>query len=141
MPTVKLQLADGTIYNHPGKVTKMSGVLDPATGTVQMIAVFPNPERLLKSGGSGSVVVPHDNNNVVVIPQSCVNEVQDKKFIYTATKDNKAKFTEIKVAPQNDGKNFVVTEGLQVGDRYITNGITKLSDGMEIVPITPERYQ
>ena len=141
MPTVKLQLADGTIYNHPGKVTKMSGVIDPATGTVQMIAVFPNPERLLKSGGSGSVIVPHDNNNVVVIPQNCVNEVQDKKFIYTVTKDNKAKFTEIKVAPQNDGKNFVVLEGLQVGDRYVTNGITKLTDGMEIVPITPERYQ
>ena len=49
--------------------------------------------------------------------------------------------TEIKVAPQDDGTNYVVTEGLQVGDKYVTNGITKLQDQMEIVPITPERYQ
>lgn len=141
MPTVKLQLADGSIYNHPGKVTKMSGVIEAATGTVQMIAVFQNPERLLKSGGSGSIVVPHDNTSAIVIPQSCVSEVQDKKFVYTVTKDNKVKFTEIKVAPQNDGNNFVVTEGLNIGDRYVTNGITKLTDGMEIKPITPDRYQ
>jgi membrane fusion protein (multidrug efflux system) len=141
MPTVKLQLADGTIYNHPGKVTKMSGVIDAATGSAQLIAVFPNPERLLKSGGSGSVIVPHDNSSAIVIPQACVSEVQDKKFVYTVTKDNKVKYTEIMVAPQNDGNNYVVTQGLKVGDRYVTNGITKLTDGQEIKPITPQRYQ
>jgi membrane fusion protein (multidrug efflux system) len=141
MPTVKLQLADGTIYNHPGKVTKMSGVIDAATGSAQLIAVFSNPERLLKSGGSGSVIVPHDNSSAIVIPQACVSEVQDKKFVYTVTKDNKVKNTEIMVAPQNDGNNYVVTQGLKVGDRYVTNGITKLTDGQEIKPITPQRYQ
>ncbi|MBP5712698.1 MAG: efflux RND transporter periplasmic adaptor subunit [Prevotella sp.] len=141
MPTVRLQLADGTIYNHPGKVTKMSGVIDAGTGSVQLIAVFQNPNRLLKSGGSGSIIVPHDNSTAIVIPQSCVSEVQDKKFVYTVTKDNKVKYTEIKVAPQNDGNNYVVTEGLSVGDRYVTNGITKLTDGQEIKVITPERYQ
>ena len=141
MPTVTLQLADGTTYNHPGKVTKMSGVLDPATGSAQLIAVFQNPERLLKSGGSGSIIVPHDNVASIVVPQSCVMEIQDKKFMYTVGKDSKVKYTEIKVAPQNDGNNYVVTEGLNVGDRYVTNGITKLTDGMEIKPITPARYQ
>ena len=141
MPTVTLQLADGTTYNHPGKVTKMSGVLDAATGSAQLIAVFQNPERLLKSGGSGSIIVPHDNVASIVVPQSCVMEIQDKKFMYTVGKDSKVKYTEIKVAPQNDGNNYVVTEGLNVGDRYVTNGITKLTDGMEIKPITPARYQ
>ena len=141
LPSVQLQLADGTIYGHEGKVTKMSGVIDQATGTVQMIAVFPNPERLLKSGGSGSIVIPHQNSSAIVIPQACVMEVQNKKFVYTLGKDNKVQYTEIKVAPQNDGMNYVVTDGLKVGDKYVTNGITKLSDQMEIVPITPERYQ
>jgi len=140
LPAVQLQLADGTIYGHEGKVTKMSGVIDQATGTVQLIAVFPNAEKLLKSGGSGAIVIPHDNNSAIVIPQSCVSEVQDKKFVYTLGKDNKVVYTEIKVAPQNDGNNYVVTEGLKVGDKYVSNGITKLSDGMVIVPITPERY-
>ena len=141
LPAVKLQLADGTIYGHEGKVTKMSGVIDQATGSVQMIAVFPNPEKLLKSGASGAIVIPHDNASAIVIPQACVMEVQNKKFVYTLGKDNKVAYTEIKVAPQNDGNNYVVTDGLKVGDKYVTNGITKLSDQMEIVPITPERYQ
>ncbi len=141
LPAVKLQLADGSIYAHEGKVTKMSGVIDAATGTVQMIALFSNAEKLLKSGASGNIIIPHANNSAIVIPQSCVMEVQNKKFVYTVGKDNKVVYTEIKVAPQNDGNNYVVTDGLKVGDKYVTNGITKLNDQMEIKPITPERYQ
>ena len=109
LPAVKLQLADGTIYGHEGKVTKMSGVIDQTTGSVQMIAVFPNPEKLLKSGGSGAIVIPHSNSSAIVIPKACVMEVQNKKFVYLLGKDNKVAYTEIKVAPQNDGNNFVVT--------------------------------
>lgn len=141
IPAVKLQLADGTTYAHEGKVTKMSGVIDAATGTVQLIAIFPNPEKLLKSGGSGAIIIPHSNASAIVIPQACVMEVQNKKFVYILGKDNKVQYTEIQVAPQNDGMNYVVTDGLKVGDKYVTNGITKLTDKMEIVPITPERYQ
>lgn len=141
MPEIRLQLADGTVYNQPGHVTKMSGMIDAATGSVSMIARFPNPQRLLKSGGSGSVIIPTRSSNTIIVPQSVVSEVQDKLFIYVVGKDNKVKYTEITVAPQNDGKNYVVTSGLKTGDKYVTNGITKLSDGMEIVPITPERYQ
>ena len=141
MPNVQLQLADGTIYGHEGKVTKMSGVIDPATGSIQVIAVFPNPERMLKSGGSGSIIIPKSNSSAIVIPQGCVSEIQNKKFVYTLGKDNKVKYTEIQVDPQTDGNNYIVTDGLKVGDKYVTNGITKLTDGMEIVPITPEKYQ
>jgi membrane fusion protein (multidrug efflux system) len=141
LPNVKLQLADGSIYTHEGKVTKMSGVIDQATGTVQLIAVFPNPEKLLKSGGSGNIIIPRDQSEVIVIPQGCVMEVQNKKFIYTVNDSNKVIYTEITVDPQNDGNNYVVTGGLKAGDKYVTNGITKLSDQMEIVPITPERYK
>ena len=141
MPNVQLQLADGTIYGHEGKVTKMSGVIDASTGSVQIIAVFQNPEKILKSGGSGAIIIPNSNSDAIIIPQNCVSEVQNKKFVYVLGKDNKVKYTEIKVDPQNDGNNYIVTDGLKVGDKYVTNGITKLSDGMEIVPITPEKYQ
>ena len=140
-PPVKLQLADGSIYNHDGKVAKMSGVIDSSTGSVQLIAVFPNPEKMLKSGGSGAIIVPRDDTSAIIIPQGCVSEVQNKKFVYVLGKDNKVKYTEIQVDPQNDGTNYIVTDGLKVGDKYVTNGITKLTDGMEIVPITPEKYQ
>jgi len=141
LPAVKLLLADGSTYAHEGTVAKMSGVIEQATGSVQMIAVFPNPDKLLKSGASGSIVIPRDQSAAIVIPQSCVMEVQNKKFVYTLGKDNKVQYTEITVDPQDDGVNYVVTSGLKVGEKYVTNGITKLSDQMEIVPITPERYQ
>jgi len=139
-PAVKLQLADGSIYNHPGKVVKMSGVIDATTGAVSLIAHFANPEKLLKSGGAGSIVVPNDDNNAIVIPQEACSQVQDKIFVYVVTKDNKVKYSEIKVNPQDDGKNYIVTSGLHVGDRIVVKGITKLTDGQQIKPITVQRY-
>jgi membrane fusion protein (multidrug efflux system) len=140
IPAVKLQLADGSIYGQEGKVTRMSGVIDQSTGSVQLIATFPNSEKTLKSGATGNIIIPRQNSNAIVISQACVSEVQNKKFVYTLGKDNKVKYTEITVDPQNDGNNYIVTGGLKTGDKYVTNGITKLSDGMEIVPITPQRY-
>ena len=139
-PAVKLQLADGSIYNHPGKVVKMSGVIDASTGSVSLIAHFANPEKLLKSGGAGQIVIPNDNNSAIVIPQEACSQVQDKIFVYVVTKDNKVKYSEIKVNPQDDGKNYIVTDGLHVGDRIVVKGITKLTDGQQIKPITVERY-
>ena len=141
LPSVKLLLADGTTYGHEGKVTKMSGVIDQATGSVQLIALFQNPQRILKSGGAGTIVIPRQATDAIIVPQSCVSEVQNKKFIYLVGNDNKVKYSEIKVDAQNDGMNYIVTDGLKAGDKYVTNGITKLSDGMEIKPITPERYE
>ena len=141
IPAVKLQLADGSIYGLEGHVTKMSGVIDAATGSVQLIAAFQNPEKQLKSGATGTIIIPRQNTNAIIIPMGCVSEVQNKKFVYLLGEGNKVKYTEIKVDPQNDGNNYIVTEGLKTGDKYVTNGITKLNDGMEIVPITPERYQ
>lgn len=141
LPAVKLQLADGSIYGHEGKVARMSGVIDQSTGSVQLIATFPNPERQLKSGATGKLIIPRQNTTAIVIPQSCVSEVQNKKFVYMLADGNKVKYSEIKVDPQDDGNSYIVTEGLKPGDKYVTNGITKLKDGMEIVPITPERYQ
>ena len=141
IPAVKLQLADGSIYGLEGHVTKMSGVIDATTGSVQLIAAFQNPEKQLKSGATGTIIIPRQNSDAIIIPRACVSEVQNKKFVYLLGEDNKVKYTEIKVDPQNDGNNYIVTEGLKTGDKYVTNGITKLNDGMEIVPITPERYQ
>jgi membrane fusion protein (multidrug efflux system) len=140
-PPVKLQLTDGSVYAHEGKVVAVSGVIDKTTGSVQVKAHFPNPEKLLKSGGSGSIIIPRSADAAIVIPQRVVMEVQNKKFVYLLKDSNKVAYTEITVDPQNDGVNYIVTSGLKVGDKYVTNGITKLTDNMEIVPITPQRYE
>lgn len=140
-PAVKLQLADGTIYNQPGHVATVSGVIDPTTGSVSMRADFPNPEHLLKSGGSGSIVVPHNNSTAIIIPQDAVSQVQDKYFVYVVGKDNKVKYTPVTVNPNNDGKNYIIDGGLSVGDRIVVNGISSLTDGAEIKPLTEAQYQ
>ncbi len=139
-PAVKLQLADGTIYNQPGHVATVSGVIDPTTGSVSMRADFPNPDHLLKSGGSGSIVVPHVTNSAIIIPQDAVSQVQDKLFVYVVGKDNKVKYTAATVDPNNDGKNYIITSGLNIGDRIVINGISALTDGQEIKPITEAQY-
>lgn len=141
MPTVKLQLADGTTYNQPGHVVKMSGVIDSSTGAYTLIAHFANPNRLLKSGGAGQIIVPHVNNSAIVIPQEATVQVQDKIFVYVLGSDNKVKYTAIKVDSQDDGVNYIVTDGLHTGDRFVSKGITKLTDGQEIKPITEQQYQ
>ena len=139
-PAVKLQLADGTIYDHPGKVATVSGVIDPTTGTVSMRADFANPEHLLKSGASGSIVVPHVATSAIIIPQDAVAQVQDKHFVYIVGKDNKVKYSPVTVDPNDDGKNYIITSGLHVGDRIVVNGISSLTDGMEIKPVTEAQY-
>ncbi|MCI2087482.1 MAG: efflux RND transporter periplasmic adaptor subunit [Prevotella sp.] len=140
-PAVKLLLADGSTYNQPGRVVKMSGVIDPTTGAVSLIAHFSNPQGLLRSGGSGQIVIPSDDSRAIVIPQEACTQVQDKIFVYVVGHDNKVKYTEIMVNPQNDGLHYIVTGGLHVGDRIVTKGISSLTDGMKIVPITEEQYQ
>ena len=141
MPTVKLQLADGTTYNQPGRVVKMSGIIDATTGAYTLIAHFPNPQGLLKSGGAGQIIVPHVSNNIISIPQEATSQVQNKYFVYKVDKDNKVKYTEITVSPQNDGLTYIVTSGLNAGDRYVSKGISKLTDGEKIKPLTEEQYQ
>ena len=139
-PEVKLKLADETLYQHPGKVVKMSGVINQATGAVSLIARFPNPEHLLKSGASGTIIVPRVSNNSLVIPQSATTEIQDKVFVYKVGPKNQVRYTEITVDPQNDGNNYVVTGGLKAGDKIVTRGLTTLKDSLEIVPLTEEQY-
>ena len=140
MPALKLKLADGTTYSSEGKVTKASGIIDPVTGSTSLIAAFPNPQHILKSGGSGKVLIPHKATGAIIIPQDAVVEVQDKYFVYKVGKDNKVKYSEITIDTQNDGQNYIVTSGLAKGERIVVYGVTQLTEGMEIKPISEADY-
>lgn len=139
MPQVNLMLADGTQYSQPGTITAISGVIDQTTGSVQIRATFDNSGKVLRSGGTGSVLVPTHATDAIIIPQKATYEIQDKKYVYLVGKDNKVKNTEITVLPQNDGTNYVVTSGIKAGDRLVVEGVNSLKDGMQINPITPQQ--
>ena len=141
MPEVSLQLADGSIYSEKGRIDAVSGVIDQTTGSVSMRAIFPNNNNVLRSGGMANIIFPYVMENIIIIPQYATQEIQDKKFVYVVQPDSTVKYTEISISPLNDGQNFIVTSGLNSGDRIVTEGVQTLSDGRKIVPITEAQKQ
>lgn len=136
MPAVKLQLADGTMYDEEGKIDAVSGVIDQSTGSVSMRAIFPNKQNILRSGGMANVVFPYTMNDIMLIPQTATQEIQDKKFVYVLQPDSTLKHTEVQISNLNDGKNYIVTGGLKEGDQIVVEGVQTLQDGQKITPIT-----
>ena len=135
IPAVQLRLADGTVYPFTGKVATVSGVIDNNTGAASVRALFKNPSGMLRSGSTGAVIIPQEQTGVIVIPQKATFELQDRRFVYVVNDSNKVVSTPITVNPNTDGKNFVVTSGLQPGQRIAVEGVgTKLNDGMTITP-------
>ncbi len=141
MPAIKLQLSDGSIYEFEGKIDAVSGVIDQSTGSVSMRAIFSNEKNILRSGGMANVIFPYTMENIILIPQSATQEIQDKQFVFVLQPDNTLKHTEIKVSNLSDGKNYIVTDGLKAGDKIVIEGVQTLRDGQTIVPITPEQRQ
>ena len=137
MPSVHLQLIDGTIYADSGRVETISGVIDQATGSVNMRALFPNQRNILRSGGTGNVIFQNPMQNVIMIPQSATTEIQDKKFVFVVQEDNTLKNTEVQVFKLNDGKYYYVTNGLKAGDKIVMEGVQNLRAVVTITPITP----
>lgn len=141
MPAVRLQLSDGTTYQSEGKIDAVSGVIDQSTGSVSMRAVFPNDKNILRSGGTGNIIFPYTMDGIIIIPQSATVEIQDKKFVFVLQADNSVKNTEIQISNLDDGKNYLVTNGLKSGDKIVIEGVQNLHDGQAIQPITPEQQK
>ena len=138
MPAVRLQLSDGTTYQSEGKIDAVSGVIDQSTGSVSMRAVFPNDKNILRSG---NIIFPYTMDGIIIIPQSATVEIQDKKFVFVLQADNSVKNTEIQISNLDDGKNYLVTNGLKSGDKIVIEGVQNLHDGQAIQPITPEQQK
>ncbi len=127
-PAVTLTLNDGSQYEHAGKIDVISRIVDKATGTVSLRAVFSNPDGMMMSGGSARINIPYYRNDVIVIPQEATFEIQDKIFTYRVV-DGKAVSTQIKVFKINDGKEYIVEEGLEEGDVIVARGAGLLREG------------
>ncbi|MBR2026230.1 MAG: efflux RND transporter periplasmic adaptor subunit [Alistipes sp.] len=127
LPMVELQLSDGTKYSEKGRIEAISGIIDPTTGSVTLRAKFPNSKRLLISGGSGTVLLPHRQEGCVVIPQHATFEVQDKVYAYKY-ENGVAKAKIIGVFEISNGKEYIVESGLIEGDTIIVEGIGLLRD-------------
>ncbi|MDD4033487.1 MAG: efflux RND transporter periplasmic adaptor subunit, partial [Bacteroidales bacterium] len=134
MPEATLILANSEEYPEKGKVEMASGLISTETGSATFKAVFPNSLGLMRSGSSATVSIPEIKENVLVIPQEATFELQNKRFIYVLESENKVKSIAFTSTPSDDGKFFLVSEGLKPGDKVVTAGIASLNDGNTIVP-------
>ncbi len=130
---VELIMADGSIYQYKGKLETASGHIDKATGSMTMKAVFSNPDKLLRSGGSGRVVIHQTLHHVIRLPMSSVRDIQDKFFVFKLSDSNKVSMIPIEIAG-NSSTNYLIKSGVQPGDRIAVNRLDALNDGMQVKP-------
>jgi membrane fusion protein (multidrug efflux system) len=133
MPSVSLRLSDGSLYKHNGRVVAISGVVDQKTGAVRVRADFPNPDRTLKSGFTGNVLIPMKLENAIVIPQKATFEIQNRKFVYIVTDSSTVTSRPINVNPVEDGNVFVVIDGLSTGEKIVAEGAGFLKEKQKVV--------
>ena len=131
MPEVELVMSNGDVYEHTGKINAISGTISESTGAVSIRAVFNNRNHLLRNGGSGTIIIPTTLTGCMAIPQTATYELQDRIFVYKVV-DGKASSTEIQVAPQNNGKEYIVVSGLEVGDVIVAEGAGLIKEGTVI---------
>ena len=132
MPAVRMLLVDGTEYAETGRVEAVSGVVDRTTGSIQLKAVFNNPQGLLHSGSTGNVIVPVTYNDAVVIPTTATVQLQDKYKVYAVDKDGIAKETIVTLSEMTNGKNAVVTSGLNGGETIVAEGAGMVKNGQKV---------
>lgn len=132
MPPVELLLSNNTKFSEKGKVDATSGSINTATGSIRVRATFPNPQNRIRSGSSGTVVIPLRLDSALVVPQKATYEIQGAKFVYLITPENKAVSTPITVMDNSDGHFYVATEGLTAGDQIALEGLPSLHDGVII---------
>ena len=135
MPDIQLQLNDGSIYDQTGRIESISGIIDTSTGSVQLRAAFPNKGGLLHSGGAGSIILPVNYTDCIVVPQVATFELQDKVYVYKVV-DGKATSSMIDVEKINNGREYIVKWGLVPGDVIVAEGVGLLREGTPIVAKT-----
>ena len=133
VPQVSLFLKDGTEYAHKGKIVSASGVVDQMTGSVECRANFPNPDGALYSGIQGKVQMPLAMEDVMVIPLTAIVRLQNKTLAHKVDEKGCAVTTVISIEEIGNGKDAVVTAGLNPGDVIVAKGAANVYDGQQVV--------
>jgi len=141
LPKVRLVLANGANYALDGEVVTIEGSINSQTGAAKARALFDNPSRVLRSGATGRLVIPDVNEQAILIPQNATFGIQDRQFVLKV--DDKGLVSSTPITTQSgrtDSRNYVVTSGLQVGDRIVVEGVNQtVRDGMTIKPVDAQQ--
>ena len=133
LPPATFVMKNGTEYPHKGRVASLTGVVNAATGSLTAKVLFPNPDGHLYSGIQGTVVMKFDEKDVIVIPQYAVIRLQDKSQVYKVQADSTATAIDVTTEDTGNGKDFIITSGLNVGDKIVTTGANNVTEGQRVL--------
>ncbi len=133
MPEATFVMKNGTEYPHKGRVVSLTGVVNAATGSLTCKVSFPNPDGHLYSGIQGTVVMNFAEKDVIVIPQNAVIRLQDKSQVYKVQADSTATAIDVTTEDTGNGKDFIITSGLNVGDQIVTTGANNVTEGQKVL--------
>ena len=124
-------LANGNKFQQTGKIGAIEAEFNNETGNIPFRADFPNPDRLLRHGQTGTVLIRRTLNDAIVIPQRATFEILDKRYVYVVDKEDVAHRREIVV--QNELEDiFVIKKGVGVDDKIVLEGIRQVRDGEKV---------
>jgi len=133
LPPATFVMKNGTEYPHKGRFASLTGVVNAATGSLTAKVSFPNPDGHLYSGIQGTVVMKFDEKDVIVIPQYAVVRLQDKSLVYKVQADSTATAIDVTTEDTGNGKDFIITNGLNVGDKIVTTGANNVIEGQKVL--------
>lgn len=130
----ELVLADGSVYNHKGKLVFADRAVDPTTGTLGIEAEFPNPDHLLRPGQYTRVRAEIDRKkDAILVPQTAVQELQGTYSVAVVGSDNKVSLRPVQ-ASDRIGSLWLIDSGLKPGEKIIIEGLQKVRDGVTVNP-------
>ncbi len=132
-PDVTFLFKSGTEYNQKGRITSITGTVDRTTGALTCKATFPNPKGVLYSGIQGTVVIPYDVKDVMVVPQNAVVRLQSKSLVYKVGADSCAYSTIVETVGIGSDRDLIITAGVQAGDVIVTEGANNLVEGQKVL--------
>lgn len=133
-PAVTLVLADGEEYEDKGTVDAIAGQVDRSTGSISLRATFPNKKNMLRTGATGTLKISEVKKGVIMVPQTATMDLQDKTFVYLLDENNKVRRQNIEITDKAKDQ-YIVSEGVKIGDKIVLSGFDKLTDGSEILPV------
>ncbi len=128
---VQLRMANGNVFNQIGVIETIEADFDNTTGNIEFRATFPNPDRLLRHGETGTILMAKPYKNALIIPQRAVFEIMDKTYVYVVNKEEKLEQRLIKIEADIPYL-YIVKEGLQDDDKVLLDGLRKVHSGDKI---------
>jgi membrane fusion protein (multidrug efflux system) len=128
---VSLKLSNGDMYRYPGKIETIEAEIDKSTGNIAFRARFNNPEKLLKHGSSGKVIMKKEVKNHWLIPQKSVFEIQERSYVFVVKDDGTVSMK--KLIPAYRIEHFyLVKEGFDTSDKILIEGIQSVKQGQKV---------